>query len=139
MVDINILDVDKIKSYFQAHYIFASLSAEALLKICEDIALDSFEKNECLIKEGEESAFLYLIIDGTVDVRSYGVSIASCKAGCLVGEVSASGLSAATAEVIASSKVNTISIPVVSVHKLTGEVPTFNQTLHDAAMSRLLG
>jgi len=139
MVDIFALDVDKVKEYLQAQQVFASLSAEYLLKICEEISLRTFDKNECLIKEGEESAFLYLIIGGTVDVRSYGVSIATCVAGSLIGEVSASGLSPATAEVVAASKVNTICLPVVSIHKLAGEVPTFNQTLNDAAMSRLLG
>jgi len=138
MVDIYALDMDKIKAHLQAHQVFSSLSTEALLKICEDTSLDSFEKNECLIKEGEESPFLYLIIDGTVDVRSYGVNVARCMAGNIVGEVSASGLSVATAEVVASSRVDTISLPVVSVNRLANEVPAFNQTLNDAAMSRLL-
>lgn len=130
--------IDDLKIKLKAQTIFTQLNDLELQQLCDSASIESFKKGQFLIHEGMQNHCLHLIVEGQVDVRSYGISIAKLGQGSLLGEVSVAGLSAATADVIAISKAKTICLPFKSILELEKSKPSFAAMLHDTAMSRLL-
>lgn len=119
--------------------LFASLEESELKLICEAGTLQKYSRGERLIREGSMNHFLFLIANGTVHVMSYGVKVAKLSAGSLIGEVSAAGLSAPIADVAASSAVSAFKIPFDIINSIAASNAEFAKTLHEEAMSRVLG
>ena len=133
-----VFDAYNVRQSLEKHPVFAALSIEELLKLCSFAKVKTFKKDETLIRESEPNDFLFLILNGFVDVKSYGVTIASCAKGALLGEVSTLELGDATAEIKAASEVNALVLPKGCIHELVREDPKFGECLYDSAMSRLL-
>lgn len=143
IVNNSLVDFDKLKRLLKAHRIFADLSADELQRLCDVCSLKIFDENNDLIKEEEPNHFLYLIIEGEVDIKSYGRKVDSRFAGSLMGVISAAGLGSmtedsATVEVVAATPVKAVCFPIDVVHELTKANKKFSETLYDEAMSRLL-
>ena len=65
----------------------------------------TLEKNGLLIRQGEFNSNLYLIAKGYIHVVMDDQHVASLGVGDIVGEISASGISMPTADVVADSNV----------------------------------
>ena len=137
------VDCGMVMEALKAHRIFHSLSDEDLDSLCREGCYVDFKHGELLIKEERPNHYMYLVLDGKIHIKSYGIKIRSISKGGLIGEISAAGLgsvaeNAATAEAVAATDVKVVRFPVTRVHELATEKQEFAETLHDAAMSRLL-
>ena len=137
------IDVKKVIKILLSHHIFSSLSIEDLENLCSSADFIQFKSGDALIKEEQPNHFLFLLLDGKVHIKSYGIKIRSVSRDGLIGEISAAGLGsvtddAATAEVVAATDVQTVRFPVSAVKLLAECRQEFADSLHDAAMSRLL-
>lgn len=125
-------------SDLQAQKLFSALTENELQQLCDSGVLQNYNKNERLIREGAMNHFLFLITNGSVHIKSYGVKVAKLTSGSLIGEVSAAGLGAPIADVIASGAVSAFKFPVEAINKIARSNPAFEQRLHEEAMSRVL-
>lgn len=119
--------------------LFAALNENELKQICDAGTLQKYSSGERLIREGSINHFLFLIANGAVHIKSYGVKVAKLSAGSLIGEVSAAGLGAPIADVAASGSVSAFKIPFDIINSIASRNPEFAKSLHEEAMSRVLG
>jgi len=136
--------IREVKGSLQSQVIFKPLSETQLQTLCESALVKNFAVGDMLIKEGISNGFLYLIIEGRVKIKSYGIKVASVSAGNLIGEIAAAGLGSAsadsaTADVIAAEESKVFCFPMNTIRTLSQANENFAQALHDSAMSRLLG
>ncbi len=137
------VDCKMIVDALKEHRIFHALEDHELQEMCRDACYVNFRQGELLIKEEKPNHYLYLVLEGKIHIKSYGIKIRAIHKGGLIGEISAAGLgsvteNSATAEAVAATDVKVVRFPVSRVHEFANEKQEFADTLHDVAMSRLL-
>jgi len=128
-----------VKQELEEHAIFGVLNQREQFLLAEACRQLKFKAGQVLIQEGKQTAFLYIITKGDVEVRSYGKRLAIVGKGSLLGEVAVSDVGLATATVRACDNVVTICLPAKEVQALADTYEDFKDALYDAAMLRLLG
>jgi len=118
--------------------IFEVLSDEELQQLCDAGVKHSYNKGEVLIREGGMNHYLFFLVKGDVEVKSYGVKVARLSAGEMIGEVSAAGLGAPIADVIATSAVTVYKFSVDLIQRIAHANDAFSQHLQNRAMARVL-
>ncbi len=83
--------------------IFASLGEKALQKIAGDAKERGFRPGERLVATGEKGVGFFLILDGTVEVRRDGKSVARLGPSQFFGEMALLDEQPRTADVVATS------------------------------------
>ena len=136
------IDIQKVIRILQSHRAFNVLTRNEIESLCSSADYIQFKTGEALIKEEKPNQYLYLLLDGKVHIKSYGIKIRSVSSDALIGEISAAGLGsvaddAATAEAVAACDVQTVRFPASELQKLAQHKQEFAESLHDAAMSRL--
>jgi CRP-like cAMP-binding protein len=102
----------------------------------------SYQPGDYLIRQGDPGEDLFVILEGTATghVRqAVGTStpIAEFSAGAVVGEISLLTKEPRTADVVASSPVRALSLPVVDFHRLAEEHPELRVVLTYVLAERL--
>src|ERR1700750_605152 len=88
--------------------IFSELSAEEAHRLAAFATETSAAEGQILMKEGDYSVELIAIEEGTADVIRHGETVASLKAGDLIGEMGLLERQPRNADVIASSPMRLI-------------------------------
>lgn len=81
--------------------IFESLSYRQLRKLSKWVEVLEYEEGETIVKRGEEGSGLYLILDGTAEVRRGSQRLARLTVGQFFGEMSFFDNQARSADVVA--------------------------------------
>ena len=122
----------------KGHPCFAELDAAEIQLLCDAANTQTYRKGEFLIREGAVNHHLFLMIEGLVHIKSYGVKIAKLSAGSLLGEVSTTGIGQPIADVVAATEVTVCKFPVSEINKIAAKNQSFATCLHDRAMDRVL-
>ena len=122
----------------KGHPCFAELDAAEVQLLCDAANMQMYRKGEYLIREGGTNHHLFLIIEGSVQIKSYGVKIAKLSSGNLLGEVSTTGMGQPIADVVAANAVTVYKFPVSEINKIAAKNPSFATCLHHRAMDRVL-
>jgi len=117
---------------------FEPLTDSELQQLCDAAIIQDYRKGDYLIREGGLNHYLFFIANGSVHIKSYGVTIAKLTSGDLIGEVSIAGLGAPIADVKASGTVMTYKFPIETINKITASNQIFASHLHSQAMGRVL-
>ena len=117
---------------------FAPLTDSELQQLCDAAIIQDYRKGDYLIREGGLNHYLFFIANGSVHIKSYGVTVAKLTSGDLIGEVSIAGLGAPIADVRASGTVMTYKFPIETINKITASNQIFASHLHSQAMGRVL-
>lgn len=125
-------------SALKALHCFAPLTDDELQQICETTIIQDYRKGEFLIREGSMNHFLFFIASGSVQIKSYGVTIGRLSSGDLIGEVSVAGLGTPIADVTAEGSVVTFKFPIDTISKISASNQMFASHLHSQAMGRVL-
>jgi CRP/FNR family cyclic AMP-dependent transcriptional regulator len=96
-----------------------------------------FAPGDCLISARESSEAMYVIIDGTVDIRIGGASIDVAGRGEIVGEMALLSQSPRSASVVALTPVRTARIDRNRFLDLVKTTPTFALDVMSVMASRI--
>ncbi|MDX8389307.1 MAG: cyclic nucleotide-binding domain-containing protein [Mariprofundaceae bacterium] len=120
----------------KGHLLFKMLSDDewgSLVEYCEVMKLKA---GDTLIRQGEFNHHLFLIGKGTVNVIMDGRKIASISQGDIVGEISASGLSMPTADVVSEDGVIAFAFPIERINACALTCPAFSDKMREIGMGR---
>jgi len=121
------------------HPLFMTLSEESRKKISKLAKQKKYKHGEFLVKENESNEHLFLLIEGAVRIESNtGELIAVLKSGSIIGEISTTGLSLPIANVIVSSEVKVIVIPIQVITEFSNKEPDFGNALQELGMERVM-
>jgi signal-transduction protein with cAMP-binding, CBS, and nucleotidyltransferase domain len=139
MIESQPIPMIAVKQELDKSPIFGVLKQQEQFLLAEACRQVKFRRGQTLIKEGEQTSFLYIITQGNVEIKSYGKLVAKVGEKSLLGEVAAADMGLATATVVACNDVVTICLPIKEVQILADSYADFKDALYDAALSRLLG
>jgi len=122
-----------------AHPLFQSLPDEALQQLEASAERITLAPGEALIREDEFNPHLYLLLSGTARVMMNGTETARLGPGDIAGEISASGMSAPIASVIANTPLEALAFPVEAVNDTALAHPAFADKLREIGMGRVSG
>jgi len=119
------------------HQLFKVLPAHLRHYLADECRVYTLEKKGLLIRQGEFNSNLYLIGSGFIHVVMDGHHVASLGEGDIVGELSSSGISMPTADVVADSSVIAYAFPAEHINRVATKSPTFKKRLREIGMLRL--
>jgi len=119
------------------HQLFKVLPAHLRHYLADECRVYTLEKKGLLIRQGEFNSNLYMIGSGFVHVVMDGHHVASLGEGDIVGELSTSGISMPTADVVADSSVIAYAFPAEHINRVATKSPTFKKRLREIGMLRL--
>lgn len=109
----------------------------------EEIALISASGTRVTLPEGwapiSESTGAdkaYIILSGTVSVRSHGDEVAQCGPGDIIGELAIMNRSLRTASIVALTPLELIHFTKEQLERLNVEMPAFHEALEKTAADR---
>jgi CRP-like cAMP-binding protein len=117
--------------------LFADLGAEQLHHLAHVAARIQEPKGEVLTKEGERGHELMIVLDGTVEVRHDGETLATLGPGDVLGEVALLEHDARrTATAVATSRVTLAFVARHDLEHLMAEAPQLAERLAGTARER---
>ncbi|MFQ5581157.1 MAG: cyclic nucleotide-binding domain-containing protein [Mariprofundaceae bacterium] len=128
--------MDELNGIVAGHTLFRTLPEDERNSLHERCTVVELEPGTELIKQGEFNYHLYLLGKGSVDIVSDGKKVATLKAGDVVGEISASGMSMPVADVIAASNLLAFAFPIELVNALATTYPDFGRQMREIGMRR---
>jgi len=119
------------------HQLFKVLPAHLRHYLADECRVYTLEKKGLLIRQGEFNSNLYMIGTGFIHVVMDGHHVASLGEGDIVGELSTSGISMPTADVVADSSVIAYAFPAEHINRVATKSATFKKRLREIGMLRL--
>jgi len=121
---------------------FSQLPPVLVEKIESQMRPVSFQPGEFLMKQGDEGDGLFLIQNGQVEIRSSDAAgesrvIAHCSRGEILGEMALITDEPRTADVAATTTVETMFLPQAVFDQLSSEFPVISQVLTQLLAARL--
>jgi alpha-amylase len=122
-----------------SHQLFRNLTTEELNQIATIAELKYYKKGDILIHEGEESLFVYIIIDGTVSVTRKDetlkkvIELATLGPKSLVGEISVITRKPKTATITALVDVDALQIDFSKIETLDNSHQIYAKLLGNLA------
>ena len=89
-----------------------------------------------LMGEGTSADKAYLLIDGEVEVRQHGKTIATLGPGDIFGEMGIVGQRLRTATVVSRTRLECLHFTRSQVEELSERIPAFREALESAAAER---
>lgn len=89
------------------------------------------------IRENTGADKAYIILDGTVSIRSDGQEIAELGPGDIVGEAAILNRSLRTASIVATTPLELIHFTAEALRRLDVEMPAFHQALEKVTAARM--
>ncbi|MFQ5581796.1 MAG: cyclic nucleotide-binding domain-containing protein [Mariprofundaceae bacterium] len=123
-------------SIMASHALFETLPEEARKSLIEKSNTVTLAPGEKLIEEGEFNYHLYLLTRGSVHIETGDETIATLKAGDVVGEISTTGLSTPVANVIAETVIEAVAFPIENISEIAFEHPAFAEKMREIGMQR---
>lgn len=123
----------------EAHPLFQTLPEQARHQLAKSAERVTLAPGDTLIREDEFNHHLYLILAGTARVVMNGTETARIGKGDIAGEISASGLSAPIASVIADSALTALAFPIEQINDAALAHPDFADKMREIGMGRVSG
>ncbi|MES0371381.1 MAG: cyclic nucleotide-binding domain-containing protein [Mariprofundaceae bacterium] len=95
-----------------------------------------FKAKEKLIREGKFNPYLFLLINGTVEIESPNETPITISGHKILGEISATGMGSPVADVIATSHVIAIAFPVDVIANVLTKHDNFAKRIRDLGMKQ---
>lgn len=127
---------EPIYKFVSRHQLFKVLPEYLRHYLVDECRVYSLDRKGLLIRQGEFNSNLYLIADGFIHIVMDGKHIASLGAGDIVGEISTSGLSMPTADVVADSSVTAYAFPAEHINFAASKSSAFQKKLSEIGMIR---
>lgn len=114
----------------QASSLWSSLPSAALVACAEAMAPRCYGPGQAITRQGEPVQRLHLLTSGSADIRVAGqagapVTVAAVRAGDVIGEMALFTDELASADVVAATAVETLSLEREAFHRLVGTEPEF--------------
>jgi len=117
--------------------ILSSLNQGQLEKLAETGDERTFHVGETIVRQGEKGLGLYLMLNGTADVRRSGQKVASLSAGQSFGEAALLVDEPRTADVFATTEVSCFVLNRWDFWGAVGIDPQVDRALYDETVQRL--
>jgi signal-transduction protein with cAMP-binding, CBS, and nucleotidyltransferase domain len=127
---------EPIFKFVSRHQLFKLLPEYLRHYLVDECRVYKLERKGLLIRQGEFNSNLYLIAKGYIHVVTDGHHVASLGEGDIVGEISTSGLSMPTADVVADSNVTAYAFPAEHINFVAAKSPAFQKRLSEIGMLR---
>lgn len=115
----------------------SGLTPSQLEKLAATGADRTFHRGETIVRQGEKGIGLYLLLNGSADVRRSGQRVASLSAGQFFGEAALLVNEPRTADVFATTEVNCFVLNRWDFWGAIGIDPGVNKTLFEETVQRL--
>ncbi|MDX8402883.1 MAG: cyclic nucleotide-binding domain-containing protein [Mariprofundaceae bacterium] len=127
---------EPIQKFVSRHQLFKLLPEHLQRYLVDECKVYTLEKNGLLIRQGEFNSNLYLIAKGYIHVVMDDQHVASLGVGDIVGEISASGISMPTADVVADSNVIAYAFPADKINLKASKCKAFREKLNEIGVMR---
>ncbi|MDX8387281.1 MAG: cyclic nucleotide-binding domain-containing protein [Ghiorsea sp.] len=117
--------------------LFQELPVDAVAQICVQGIVGNFNAGEVLIRENENNASLFLILQGQAKVLMNGTQVGLIEDGEIIGEISVSRTSLPLASVIAETEMSVLVFPAIAVQDLMVKYEAFAKTIKTMALARV--
>ncbi|MFZ0831038.1 MAG: cyclic nucleotide-binding domain-containing protein [Thermoplasmata archaeon] len=115
----------------------SALSQEQLAKLVETGEDRTFHAGETIVRQGEKGLGLYVLLNGTADIRRSGQKVSSLTRGQFFGEAALLVDEPRTADVFAITEVNCFVLNRWDFWGAVGIDPEANRTLYEETVQRL--
>jgi len=115
---------------------FSMFTPEEIARISASGTRVTLPEGWAPISESTGADKAYVILDGTVSVRSRGAEVAQLGAGDIVGEAAILNHSLRTATIVALTPLELIHFTKEQLDRLAVEMPSFHQALERTAAER---
>ena len=117
--------------------LFAGLSTKELETVADACKQAQFSDGDNIVTQGDPSARLYVIVDGTADVFVHGAKVESVGPGDYFGEIAVIDEQPRAATVTATSPVTALSLANFNVKRLIRTVPDIGIKMLRKACERI--
>jgi CRP-like cAMP-binding protein len=117
--------------------LFAGLSKRHLQDIARSSMSRRWPADCCVVPENTKSQVCYIIVDGTVDVRRHGQSIAQLGPGDFFGEIALFDPGPRSASVTTTSEMTSVELSRQSFMSVAGDNPAILLRMVEALAKRL--
>jgi CRP-like cAMP-binding protein len=115
---------------------FANLSDDEVAQIAKAGTQVTVPADWALMGEGTSADKAYLLIDGEVEVRQHGKTVATLGPGDIFGEMGIVGQRLRTATVVSLTRLECLHFTRSQVEELGVRIPAFREALEAAAAER---
>ncbi len=129
-------EAKKISDFINSHALFSTLHDDDRDMLATKATMTKLEPGDILIRQNEFNPHLFLIMAGDVKIIVDGATVANLGAGDVLGEISASGLSAPVADAVAESKVTALAFPIEVINDIAWEHQEFAEKMRDLGTER---
>lgn len=122
---------------FRSVPLLSSLSEEQLTRLAACAKERSFARGELLVRQGEKGVGLFLLLEGTSEVRRSGRAVSRLRPGQFFGESALLVDQPRTADVLATSDVRCLTLDRWTFWGALGIDPEVNRALFEETTRRL--
>ena len=115
---------------------FANLSDDEVAQIEKAGTFVTVPADWAMMGEGTSADKAYLLVDGEVEVRQHGRTIATLGPGDVFGEMGIVGQRLRTATVVSRTRLECLHFTRSQVEELSRRIPAFRESLEAAAAER---
>lgn len=115
---------------------FANLSDDEVTQIEKAGTFVTVPADWAMMGEGTSADKAYLLVDGEVEVRQHGRTIAALGPGDVFGEMGIVGQRLRTATVVSRTRLECLHFTRSQVEELSRRIPAFREALEAAAAER---
>jgi CRP/FNR family transcriptional regulator, cyclic AMP receptor protein len=115
----------------------SALTRDQLAKLVESGEDRTFHAGETIVRQGEKGLGLYVVLNGTAEVRRYGQKVTSLSAGQFFGEAALLVDEPRTADVFATTEVNCFVLNRWDFWGAVGIDPEVDRALYKETVQRL--
>jgi len=117
--------------------LFAGLTTKELERVADACKRAQFRNGDNIVTQGDPSARLYIIIDGTADVRIHGTKVETIGPGGYFGEIAVIDGQPRAATVTATSPIAALSLANFNVKVLLRTMPDMGFKMLRKACERI--
>jgi len=117
--------------------LFAGLSTKELESVADACKRAEFRDGDNIVTQGDPSARLYVIIDGTADVFVHGAKVDTVGPGDYFGEIAVIDEQPRAATVTATSPISALSLANFNVKRLLRTIPDIGFKMLRRACERI--
>jgi CRP/FNR family transcriptional regulator, cyclic AMP receptor protein len=115
---------------------FANLTDDEVAKIAKTGTPVTVPADWALMGEGTSADKAYLLVDGEVEVRQHGRTIATLGPGDIFGEMGIVGHRLRTATVVSLTRLECLHFTRAQIEELQATIPAFREALEAAVAER---
>lgn len=112
------------------------LNYKQSLEMLANLQVEHFSEGDVLLKEGDNSEFVYIVVEGELTVFKKDKELAKIEPGGIAGEMSAVGVNVCSATVTVSAKSILMKIEKLFFEDFLDRNPDFNSSIMYTVLNR---